>query len=229
MSDCKGNADDDAELRAVERSDVAVAPAKIRHNLLFLQKFFRHGTRIASVWPSSRFMARASIRRADFSAAHCIVELGAGTGPITSEIIKRLREPTRFVALERDPDFVTVLQQRFPQQPNVRILQGDVGRLDIILSDHGIAPQSVDCFVSGLGTPSLPAAVRQRMFAAVRTYLHPDGFFSNITEVPFYYLRFYKSIFEQVSFQFVTRNVPPGGVYHCRHIRRDTAEAAAPR
>ena len=229
MSDCQGHTDDYEMLRAVERTCATVEPAKIRHNLLFLQKFFRHGTRIASVWPSSRFMARASIHRADFSSARCIVELGAGTGPITSEILKRLREPTQFLALERDPDFFTVLQQRFPRQANVRILRGDVGHLDTILSDHGITPQGVDCFVSGLGTPSLPAAVRQRMFEAVHKYLRPDGFFSNITEVPFYYLRFYQSIFEHVSFQFVTRNFPPGGVYHCRNIRANAAELAAAR
>lgn len=196
-----------------------VEPAKITHNLLFLQKFFRHGTRIASVWPSSRFMARASISHADFSSARCIVELGAGTGPITSEIVKRLDTRTQFLALERDPDFVQVLHNRFSASTNMRILQADVGHLDSILSDQGIAPHGVDCFVSGLGTASLPESVRNAMFGAVKKYLHSDGFFSNITEVPLYYLNFYKSIFEHVSFQFVALNMPPGGVYHCRGIR----------
>ena len=196
-----------------------VEPAKITHNLLFLQKFFRHGTRIASVWPSSRFMARASISRADFSSARCIVELGAGTGPITSEIVTRLGARTQFLALERDPDFVRVLHNRFSAGANIRIFQADVGHLDSILSDQGIAPHGVDCFVSGLGTASLPESVRNAMFAAVKKYLRPDGFFSNITEVPLYYLNFYKSIFEHVSFQFVALNMPPGGVYHCRGIR----------
>ncbi|MDA8377945.1 MAG: methyltransferase domain-containing protein [Planctomycetia bacterium] len=195
-----------------------IEPAKISHNLLFLQKFFRHGTRIAAVWPSSRFMARASIQHARFSSARCIVELGAGTGPITTEIVKRLNSRTKFFALERDNDFFSVLQKRFVQGPNVRIIQGDVGHLETILQDHGIEPRGVDCFVSGLGTPSLPEAVRRGMFAAVRKYLHPDGFFSNITEVPWYYLNFYKSIFKNVSFQFVGLNMPPGGVYHCRNI-----------
>jgi phosphatidylethanolamine/phosphatidyl-N-methylethanolamine N-methyltransferase len=184
-----------------------------------MQKFFRHGTRIASVWPSSRFMARASIRHANFTSARCIVELGAGTGPITCEIVKRLNRPTRFLSLERDPDFVQVLKKRFPADPHIQIMQADVGHLDTILADHGIAPHGVDCFVSGLGTPSLPAAVREGMFAAVQKYLRPDGFFSNITEFPLYYLNFYKSIFKHVSFQFVALNMPPGGVYHCRDMR----------
>jgi phosphatidylethanolamine/phosphatidyl-N-methylethanolamine N-methyltransferase len=198
---------------------VPIEPAKISHNILFLQKFFRHGTRIASIWPSSRFMAQASIRHADFSSARCVVELGAGTGPITSEIVKRLNGQTQFLALERDPDFVRVLTNRFPTSPRVRILQADVSHLDAILHDNGIAPQGVDCFVSGLGTPSLPQPVRNAMFSAVRKYLRPDGFFSNITEVPLYYLKFYKSIFSHVSFQFVAFNMPPGGVYHCRGMR----------
>ncbi len=204
------------------RAELPVEPAKIRHNILFLQKFFRHGTRIASVWPSSRFMARASFCHADFSTARCIVELGAGTGPITSEILQKVRPETQFISLERDIDFVNVLRRRFPHRANLRILQGNVADLDAILRDNGIEPHGVDCFVSGLGTPSLPAAVRRDMFSAVRKYLRPDGVFSNITEIPLYYLGFYKSLFEHVSFRFVLRNMPPGGVYHCWGIRPES-------
>ena len=219
MTESNGIADNYRSSHNRRERAVSVEPAKIGHNILFLQKFFRHGTRIASIWPSSRFMARASIRHADFSSARCVVELGAGTGPITSEIVKRLNGQTQFLALERDPDFVQVLTNRFPANPRVQILQADVGHLDAILNDNGIAPHGVDCFVSGLGTPSLPESVRIAMFSAVRKYLLPDGFFSNITEVPLYYLNFYKSIFEHVSFQFVALNMPPGGVYHCRRMR----------
>jgi phosphatidylethanolamine/phosphatidyl-N-methylethanolamine N-methyltransferase len=219
MTESNNTADNYQSSHNLRQRDGAFEPAKISHNILFLQKFFRHGTRIASVWPSSRFMARASIRHANFSSARCVVELGAGTGPITSEIVKRLNGQTRFLALERDPDFVEVLTNRFPASPRVQILQADVGYLDAILHDNGIAPHGVDCFVSGLGTPSLPEAVRKAMFSAVRKYLRPDGFFSNITEFPLYYLNFYKSVFEHVSFQFVALNMPPGGVYHCRNMR----------
>ncbi len=194
-------------------------PSLLRHNLLFMTKFFRHGTRIASVWPSSRFMAAASLKSIDWDQARVIVELGAGTGPITQQALQRLQPHTRFIAIERDRDFVRILRQRFAGRTNVEIIHGDVGDLAEILSAQHVARHGVDHFVSGLGTPSLPEPVQRRMFAAVRDYLKPHGVFSNITEVPWFYMRWYKAMFEHVSFQLVALNMPPGGVYHCRLLR----------
>jgi ornithine lipid N-methyltransferase len=191
-------------------------PARLEHHFLFMGKFFRHGTRISSVWPSSRWMSRACINRINWNSARVIVELGAGTGPITREILRRLQPHTLFLAIERDADFVHVLQDRFPQTSSFRILHGDVGDLSAILSAQGVAEGSVDGVVSGLGTPGLPATVKTGMFEAVRRFLNPEGYFSNITEVPWYFKRFYRSIFRDVSFELVPLNVPPGGIYHCR-------------
>jgi phospholipid N-methyltransferase len=195
----------------------ATKKPKIRHNLLFLSKFFRHGTTIASVWPSSQALSRATIKQIDWTKAKVIVELGAGTGPITDEIIKRIKPHTTFIAIERDKDFAKILQQRFSEHKNVHIVQADVRDLDAVLKSRGI--KHVDAFISGLPTPSLPLPIRRRMLATVRRYLVDGGVFSNITEIPFIYWNYYKKIFKHVSFDFVARNMPPGGVYHCRACR----------
>ena len=50
---------------------------------LMMKAFFTQGRKIASFAPSSRPMARKMIDGIDWDAAKCIVELGAGTGPIT--------------------------------------------------------------------------------------------------------------------------------------------------
>ncbi len=202
-----------------EKTSPIVGRSRFGHNLLFLTKFFRHGTKIASVWPSSRFMALATLARVDWKVAKIIVELGAGTGPITAQIVERLLPQTRLLVIEHDPDFVKILQQRFAGHKNVYIIEGDVAALSVILRGHAIGPHEVDYFVSGLATPTLPDPVRHGMFDAVRQYLHPQGFFSNITEFPWYYLRQYRQWFSDVSFELVPLNMPPGGVYHCRTIR----------
>src|SRR5437870_4681725 len=44
---------------------------------LFLTKFFRHGTAIGAVAPSSSWLARKLVHDIDFSQPSCIVELGA--------------------------------------------------------------------------------------------------------------------------------------------------------
>ena len=190
---------------------------RMTENFLFLGKFLRHGTTIASVWPSSTHLARATIKEIDWNHAKVVVELGAGTGPITDQIIRRLKPHTTLIAIERDADFAKILKRRFSMHKNVEIVQADVRDLEKVLKLRGI--KHVDAFVSGLPTPSLPPPVRNRMLASVRRYLVDGGVYSNITEIPFIYWKYYKKFFKQVSFDFVMKNMPPGGVYHCRACR----------
>ncbi len=63
--------------------------APIRDFTLFLGKFLKHGTAIASVAPSSRWLSRLTVRNIDWARARALVELGAGTGPITRVIAER--------------------------------------------------------------------------------------------------------------------------------------------
>ena len=194
-------------------------PAAISDHFLFMRKFFTHRRKIASIWPSSGFMARACISQVDFSRARLIVELGAGTGAITQAILSRIAPQTQLIAIERDADFFRVLGERFAGGgDNIKFLQGDVEHLPEILHDQGVREGSVDAFISGLGTPSLPAAAQRGIFNALAWAAKPDGIFSNITEIPLYYLPFYRRHFREVHFQFVPLNIPPGGIYHCRHV-----------
>ena len=156
---------------------VSAVPRKARmhENLLFMRKFFRHGITIASVWPSSAAMSRATIRKINWHQAKVVVELGAGTGPITEQIIRRLQPHTQLIAIERDHDFAEILRRRFSEHKNVEIVQADVRDLDAVLKARGVT--RVDAFVSGLPTPSLPRNIRNRMLAAVRRYMAEGGVF----------------------------------------------------
>ena len=55
---------------------------------LMTKKFMKHGTSVASFSPSQRFLSRKIVAGIDYAAAECIVELGAGTGPITAQLLK---------------------------------------------------------------------------------------------------------------------------------------------
>ena len=99
--------------------------SQLKANFLFLGKFLATGTKIASVWPSSKSLARATIKKVDWASAKVIVELGAGTGPITVEVAKHLKPHTRFLAIERDADFARHLRERFADMPNVEIVHAD--------------------------------------------------------------------------------------------------------
>jgi phospholipid N-methyltransferase len=176
-----------------------------------LRKFVAHGTAIASFSPSSRFLARSMVRGIDWVKAKCVVELGAGTGPITKELVKAANPATKLVIVERDPDFCRLLREKFPMHD---IVEGDACRLDEILATRSI--KRADHIISGLPLPSFPAAVRDAIIGMSAKVLGPDGEFRQITNMPWIYQGLYKSYFRDVSFKLVPLNLPPGGVYFCR-------------
>ena len=193
----------------------------MKESLLFFSKFLRHGTAIASLAPSSPWLSRATAEMIDWEAARVVVELGAGTGPITKVLAERAPTDCRVIVVERDPDFARLLRTRFGPLPNFDVIEADVRALPSLLDDRGIT--RVDAFISGLPVPSFPADLRRDLFEMVRTFLAPGGYYSQITELPWVYQRVYRRHFEEVRFAFEPRNLPPAGVYHCRSPRPRTA------
>lgn len=181
--------------------------------LLFFKKFLRHGTRIASVVPSSRFLAEKMLFGIDWNTTDPIVELGAGTGPFTEALVAHARPDRRIVAIERDADFVDVLRRKFRNVPNVEIVHGNALDLPEILKKHGV--NGVMHIVSGLPIPSFSNADRDMFFSAIGAVLLPDGRFHQLTVLPLLYKSLYKRYFSSVRFLFEPRNVPPAGVCIC--------------
>lgn len=193
---------------------------------LFLGKFLTQLTRgnpIASIAPSSRWLARTTVRNIAWDRVVSLVELGAGTGPITRVLAERARPACRVVVVERDPDFAGLLRERFGRLPNFEIVEGDALAIESILAERGIG--RVDHVISGLAVPSLPRDVQRAFFRAVRAILQPDGSFNQITELALVYWPFYRRYFERVEFAFEPRNLPPAGAYIC-HGPKPRPEAA---
>jgi phospholipid N-methyltransferase len=156
-------------------------------------------------------LSRSIIKGIDWNKANVVVELGAGTGPITNELVKAAGPNTKLVIVEQDPDFCKVLRQKFPGHD---IVEGDACKLDEILAARGI--QKADHVISGLPLPSFPAQLRDAIIAMSARILGPEGEFRQLTNMPYVYLKLYKNYFKEVSFKLVPWNLPPGGVYYCK-------------
>lgn len=189
-------------------------------NALFLGKFLSQitqGNPIASIAPSSRWLARTTIRNIDWSTTRSIVELGAGTGPITRAIAERAHPDCRVLVVERDHDFLRLLRDRFSERPNLEIIEGDARELAGILADRGL--DRVDHVVSGLPFPSFRKEQQRALMRSVRSVLRTGGSYNQITELALIYWPLYRRFFERVEFAFEPRNLPPSGAYICRDPR----------
>lgn len=188
---------------------------RLSDRALFFRKFLTKGRVISSAVPSSRALVSGVLRHVDFTRPATIVELGAGTGPLTEQIVHRLSPHHRFVMVENDPDFCDVLRRRFPRTP---VLEADASKIAEPLGNMGI--HRVDYVLSGLPTPNLPARSAVRLWRWLRKALTPNGLFVQITIAPMIYNRFYDRLFESVDYRMVWWNIPPGGVYRCSNPRR---------
>ena len=184
---------------------------------LFFGKFFRHGTKIASLAPSSPWLSRATVANVDWAQAKVIVELGAGTGPITRVIAANARADCKVIVLERDADFARLLRERFSHLPHFDVIEGDVRDLAAMLAERGIG--RVDYVISGLPVPSFPKDLQLDLFRVVRQVLEPTGTYNQITEIPWVYQGLYRKFFDEVRFAFEPRNLPPAGAYYCRKVK----------
>ncbi|MBN2563939.1 MAG: ribosomal RNA adenine dimethylase [Phycisphaerae bacterium] len=200
---------------ALAGSALAERRARLSDRVLFFRKFLSKGLQVSSAVPSSRAMACAILRQIDLSQPATIIELGAGTGPVTEQIIARLRPSHRFVAVENDPEFCEVLRRRFPE---TSLLEVDASRIAEPLANMGV--HTVDYVLSGLPTPNLPLRSSVRLWRWLLRSLSPHGLFVQLTIAPLVYRRFYDRLFNSVEYRMIWRNIPPGGVYCCSKPRR---------
>ena len=151
----------------------AVPTAPRAMGTFFLRKFLRDSKNVASVWPSSRTMARAMLRGVELQPGEAIVELGPGTGAFTEEIVRCMHgvDGARYLAIERDRDFLDVLTRRFPA---LEVVQADAAELGTLLTPRGLRVRAV---VSGLPLVAMPEPVVDGMLATIRDALLPGGSF----------------------------------------------------
>lgn len=188
--------------------------ASAQQALLFLRKFVKHGRRVASFAPSSQALSRAATQRLDPTRPQNVVELGAGTGAVTSIALARMHPQGRLLAIELDHDFAAVLRKRCP---GAFVVEDDAATLRGHLRARRMS--SIDLVISGLPLPSVPSDVTREILATFRELASAHAFFSQLTIMPLVFLPFYRRLFHEVSFQWAFWNFPPAGVYHCRGVR----------
>ncbi len=137
-----------------------------------LRRDFRH---TGAVLPSSRFLAKALVRylRRPHPPAR-VLEVGAGTGAITAEILKHLRSDDQLDVCEINGRFVAFLERRFETEPHFALRRGQV-RLIHSAVEQLAGQGCYDHIVSGLPLNNFPASLVRQVFRVFQRLLAPDG------------------------------------------------------
>ena len=128
-----------------------------------------------AVAPSGRALARAMATATGSPSQGLIVELGPGTGPVTSALIEAGVAPQRLVLVEYDPGFCRLLARRFPQ---ATIVEGDAYDLSRALP---FADQAIAAIVSSLPLLNQPPPRREKLIRDAFALMGPQGCFVQFT------------------------------------------------
>jgi phosphatidylethanolamine/phosphatidyl-N-methylethanolamine N-methyltransferase len=145
---------------------------KFENACLFIKRFFQNPAQVSSIIPSSAELCAKIVSRINPEGPpKTCLEVGAGSGAFTHEIVKNLRPEDRLHIVEIDPEFCEALRETFKGHPNITVYQQSI-------TDFAPGIQ-YDAIVSGLPIHGLPAAVVEPALKNYVALVRPGGTISH--------------------------------------------------
>lgn len=138
----------------------------------FFKEWLNNPLRTGAIAPSSQALTRRMLEGMDFSGHKVVVELGAGTGVFTAELVRRMQGRGQLVLVERGEAMAESLRERYP---HALVICDCVSRLGLHLQEHGIS--QVDYIVSGLPWTLFTPELQEQGLDQVQRFLRPGGIF----------------------------------------------------
>jgi len=169
--------------------------------MCFFYESLKRFREVGAVAKSSRYLARAMAQEVNGSSN--VVEFGAGTGPVTAEILKALPVDGQLSCFEINKKFCKDLCQI--DDPRLKVINDDVENASQYVD-------SFDCIISGLPLAIFHKAKRDVIFDMIsqsKTYIQ-------LQYTPLLRKRF-ESYFTDVRLKFEMLNIPPAFIYVCKN------------
>jgi phosphatidylethanolamine/phosphatidyl-N-methylethanolamine N-methyltransferase len=151
-------------------------PLRLDDEVRFLRSWIEKPLHMGAVMPSGKVLARTMAQYVDIDSKGPVVELGPGTGAITSALIEHGVDQKRLVLVEYNPSFCALLRDRYPQ---ATVVQGDAYALRDSLWNVLSTPASA--VVSGLPLVTKPMLTRLKLIRDAFVALAPGAPFVQFT------------------------------------------------
>ena len=151
-------------------------PLRLDDEVRFLRSWIEKPLHMGAVMPSGKLLARTMAQYVDIESDGPVVELGPGTGAITSALIDRGVDQKRLVLVEYNPGFCALLRDRYPL---AKVVQGDAYSLRDSLRNVLSGPAAA--VVSGLPLVTKPMLTRLKLIRDAFVALAPGAPFVQFT------------------------------------------------
>jgi phosphatidylethanolamine/phosphatidyl-N-methylethanolamine N-methyltransferase len=101
-----------------------------KEKIIFLRQWLRHPLRMGAIVPSSRALSQLMCQAVASEPDQYMIELGAGTGSLTEELLALGVPPHRLFVIEMDPKLCGFLKEKFP---DLTVICGDACHLDKLI------------------------------------------------------------------------------------------------
>lgn len=179
----------------------------------FLRAFFRDRRTIGAVAPTSRGVARRIARLAAVERAQRMVEFGAGTGAITSELLAAMPDDGRLWAYEIHPPFVQHLRAAVGD-PRFNVLETSAEAIGELRDRE--APDGFDAIVSSIPFSLIGPEQTPVILRAARKALRPGGRFVALQYHPRFLAPFLRDEFGRIEREVYPWNIPPATLLSAR-------------
>ena len=175
----------------------------------FLRSFLTSPRQVGAVLPTSRRTVRDTLAMAPVEQARWVVEIGAGTGVYTREILARIGPEARLLAFEIDPDLARALETEIAD-PRLSVVNDSAANV----ANH-LNGEKVDVLVSAVPFTSLPKGLGREILEASRAVLAPGGAMLVLQYSPLVESQLRRT-FGSVRRRLSPINLPPAFLYECR-------------
>jgi phospholipid N-methyltransferase len=176
----------------------------------FLREVAGSPRSVGAICSSSPWLSECIARHVDVTKNGYVLELGGGTGAITTSLLRRGVHPDRLVVLEKSARFAFHLKNRFPK---VRVVEGDACRVEELFSGLG----SFGTIVSGLPLHSLDTDAVARITAGCASLLSHDGQLLQFTYAMMARSPWVQAKLQRIASETVLLNMPPARVDVFKH------------
>ena len=201
----------DAHVAQRPRHPHAPPRARLKSLVLFARNFVKHPLMLGSVVPSSQRLINQLLSQIDFGRARVIVEYGPGVGPITRELLRRMRPDAHLVAVEMNTELADFLRTQL-RDPRLHVVNASAEHTRAALARLGLP--HADYVVSGIPFSTMPAEVRRHVVEATRAVLQPWGAFL-VYQFSRAVLPDLRAAFPEVREAFEPLNLPPARLFYC--------------
>lgn len=145
---------------------------KVNANIDFLSGFIANPREVGSLVPSSKFLGRGMAAFIEDKSNCHVIELGAGTGTITNELLHAGIQVKDLTIIECSSKLIGHLHKKFP---GARIIHGNAINLRNIISEHLPKLRKPLYIISSLPFKSIPEDISLKIVNELHALLSGGG------------------------------------------------------